>query len=135
MSHGEHMLIHADQEKKRKAQEEEEMTGYTDRELSDDWEFKIVRSATGQFKKPETVAQVREEEALLGWQLVEKFDNNRMRFKRLTSAQERDLELAPYMDPYRTQYGISEGGLAVSIISAIILIGGTLAFIATYFNW
>lgn len=111
------------------------MTRYMDKELQDDWEFKIVRSVTGQFKKPETVAQLREEEALLGWQLVEKFDNNRLRFKRPISAQKRDLELAPYMDPYRTQYGISEGALAVSIIGTIILIGGTLAFIATYFNW
>jgi len=132
---GEHAAIHAARMKKLAAQEEEEMTRYSDRELAEDWEFKIVRSVTGAFGKPETVAQVREEEALAGWQLVEKFDNNRLRFKRPAAAAKRDAQLPDFYDPYRTQHGMSEGGLAATIIGVIVLIGGAVAFLATYFNW
>lgn len=132
---GEHVAIHAAQVKKRALQEEEEMTRYTDRELTEDWEFKIVRSATGAFSNPETVAQLRQQEALGGWQLVEKFDNNRMRFKRPAAAAKRDADLPDFYDPYRTQYGVSEGGLAAAIVGAVVIIGGALAAMATYFNW
>ena len=43
---GAHVAAHAAQEKKKRQQEEEEMTRYTDKELTEDYEFKIVRSAT-----------------------------------------------------------------------------------------
>lgn len=132
---GEHVAVHAAQVKKKALQEEEEMSRYTDRELVEDWEFKIVRSATGAFSKPEAVAQLREQEALGGWQLVEKFDNNRLRFKRPAEAGKRDHELPDFYDPYRTQHGVSEGGLAGIIVGIVVLIGGALAAAATYFNW
>ena len=78
---------HAAQEKKKKElQEEEEMTRYTGEELTEDYEFKIVRSQTSAFKKRETVEQVMAEEAVSGWKFVEKFDDNRLRFKRPASA-------------------------------------------------
>ena len=134
MSHGELAHVHAAQERKRKQEEEEEMTSYTNQELSQDWEFKIVRSATGAFSKPEMVAQVREEESLTGWQLVEKFDNNRMRFKRPADSYKKDQEMASYLDPYRTQYGISDAGLGFRIVAVIMLFVGTLVFIANYYN-
>ena len=63
-------------------QEEEEMTKYTDADLQGDWEFKIVRSNLAGFRKPEVLQQVCAEEAKAGWILVEKFDNQRLRFKR-----------------------------------------------------
>ncbi len=107
---------------KKKREEEEEMTQYSSEELETDWEFKFVRSATGAFKKPEVVAQLREEEALSDWRMVEKFDNNRIRFKRPASAQRKDHMLPLGIDPYRSQYGISESAMGFRIAMAILLV-------------
>ncbi len=38
--------------RRRREQEEEEMTSYQPQDLSGDWEFKILRSATGSFGNP-----------------------------------------------------------------------------------
>jgi hypothetical protein len=115
---------------KKKRQEEEEMAKYTRDELDNDWEFKIVKSVSGKFSKREVVEQVRAEEAVAGWVMVEKFDDNRIRFKRPASAQRNDYNLPPGIDPYRTTYGMSEGGLALSIIGVMVGIGGIIALLA-----
>jgi hypothetical protein len=107
----------------RMRQEEEEMTRYTDADLKDDWEFKIVRSNTASFKNPETLRQVCEEEARAGWVLLEKFDNQRLRFKRPASARAGDSALVGY-DPYRSNYGISALAL-VMIVLFCALLGAT----------
>ena len=62
-------------------QEEEEMTGYQSADLANDWEFKILRSVRGEFKRPDRMRQILSEEAQAGWVLVEKFDNSRLRAK------------------------------------------------------
>jgi hypothetical protein len=123
-----HAAAHAAAQKKR--QEEEEMTQYTRDELENDWEFKIVKSATGRFSKREIVEQVRAEEAMAGWVMVEKFDDNRIRFKRAMSAQRNDPNLPSGIDPYRTTYGISEGGLGLTIVGIMIFVGGLIALLA-----
>lgn len=105
------------------------MTKYTRDELDNDWEFKIVRSVTGKFKKREVVEQVRAEEAMAGWVMVEKFDDSRIRFKRQTKAQRNDINLPPGIDPYRTTYGLSEGGLAISILGVIALVTGLVVLL------
>ncbi len=87
--------------------EEEEMTPYTREDLAEGWEFKILRSMTNAFGKPERLRQVLEEEARAGWVLVEKFDNARLRLKRPATAKEADGQLD--FDPYRTFVGISQG--------------------------
>jgi hypothetical protein len=75
-----HVAIHAAAEKqKQRRWEEEDMTRYSQEEMEDGWEFKILRSTTGAFKKLETFAKVLDEEAIAGWDMVEKFDNNRIR--------------------------------------------------------
>jgi hypothetical protein len=125
---GAHIAAHAAAKKKR--QEEEEMTKYTKDELDNDWEFKIVKSATGKFSKREAVEQVRAEEAMAGWVMVEKFDDNRIRFKRPASAQRNDFNLPPDIDPYRTNFGISEGALGLSIVGIMIGVGGLIALLA-----
>ncbi|MFN2144216.1 MAG: hypothetical protein ACK2T7_02635 [Anaerolineales bacterium] len=125
--------IHAAQEKKKREQEEEEMTPYSDKDLAEDYEFKIVRSATSAFKKRETVEQVIAEESMAGWKFVEKFDDNRLRFKRPASAQRKDHTLPPGVDPYRTTYGMSEAGLAFTILGALAALGGIIALIAWLF--
>ncbi|MBN2044713.1 MAG: hypothetical protein JW757_06825 [Anaerolineales bacterium] len=131
---GAHAAAHAAQEKKKREQEEEEMTRYTGDELSEDFEFKIVRSATGAFSKREKVEQVISEEAAAGWKFVEKFDDNRMRFKRPASARRNDFSLPPGVDPYRTTYGLSEGGLAFTIFGSIAVLGGLIVLFVWLFG-
>lgn len=115
---------------KKRTQEEEEMTKYTRDELDNDWEFKIVKSVSGKFSKREVVQQVRAEEAVAGWVMVEKFDDNRIRFKRPASAQKNDYNLPPGIDPYRTTYGMSEGALGLSIVGIMIGVGALIALLA-----
>lgn len=94
------------------------MTGYTATDLDDGWEFKILRSATGAFKKPEFLQRALEEEGRAGWVMIEKFDSQRVRLKRPAAAKSGDAALG--FDPYRTTVGISEGRLALIIIGCIL---------------
>lgn len=103
------------------------MTKYTDADLQGDWEFKIVRSNLASFKNPEVLQQVCAEEARAGWTLVEKFDNQRLRFKRPISARAGDVGLG--IDPYRTQYGTSSGAIvAIIVAGALAAIAGLIGF-------
>ncbi len=123
--HGSFIAIHAAQERRRQEEEEEEeMTRYTIDELDDNWEFKIVRSETGAFGKPEVFQSLLQEESLAGWELVEKLDNRRVRLKRRRDARRRDVTLPPGFDPYRTQYGGSTARVAILIGVALMLILG-----------
>jgi hypothetical protein len=99
-------------------QEEEEMTPYSRDDLAQNWEFKIVRSAMGGFRKPAFLQRILDEEARAGWVLVEKFDNSRIRLKRTALARERDGKLD--FDPYRTDAGASQGMIAVAIIGGVL---------------
>ena len=112
-------------------EEEENMTAYSREELADDWEFKIVRANTGVFGKPAEFNKLIEEEARAGWQLVEKFDNSRVRFKRPRAARQRDAQLPEDVDPYRTRYGMSEGAFAVLILAVVF--GGLGLLLAVIF--
>lgn len=130
-----HVPIHvstlAAAERLRQEQELEElqMTKYTPEDLNDNWEFKIVRSTWGAFRKPEVLQRVLEEETLAGWELLEKFDDYRIRLKRAKDARRRDDRLPPGVDPYRTQIGTSakanEALVAVSVgLGMLLLLGG-----------
>ncbi len=114
--------------------EEEEMTGYTQEELENDWEFKIVRSEfLRAFGNPEKMQRLIEEEARAGWVMIEKFDNTRVRFKRPRSARERDHLLGPGIDPYRTQYdrlGSSTVAVLIGLVVAGLLALGVFAMFA-----
>ncbi len=132
--HGAHIAIHAANEQRRKIeQEEEEMTKYTSEDLDQDWEFKIVRGYYPVFRKPEVFHTLLEEEALAGWELVEKLDDRRVRFKRRKDARRRDATLPPGIDPYRTQYGTNTNaiGIAVGLISLLLFAGLFLAIFIT----
>ena len=87
--------------------EEEEMTPYSDKDLAEGWEFKIVRSPWAEFRKPERFRAVLEEEKKGGWTLVEKFDDSRIRLKRPAGAKMMEGDFAEGYDPYRTMVGIS----------------------------
>jgi hypothetical protein len=130
---GAHIAIAAAEQQKRIQEEEEQMTQYRPEDLSGEWEFKIVRSATSQFRKPEILQQLIAEEGLAGWEMLEKFGDDRVRFKRQVSARRKDSMLPAGVDAYRTQYGMSEGTLggwaALGIVAAMALIIGVIALV------
>lgn len=95
------------------------MTGYTPEELASGSEFKILRSATSAFKRPEFLRQVLDEEKGAGWTLVEKFDDSRIRLKRFASA--RTDGSSTTFDPYRSYVGMSEVALGLRIAAAIVI--------------
>lgn len=111
--------IAAARKRRREREEEEEMTTYRGNDL-DGWEFKIVRSAFGRFGSADAVRKVADEEAKAGWELLEKFDNSRIRFKRRIERRSQDLHLD--IDPYRTEVGISELGIALTVIGSILVV-------------
>lgn len=117
--------------RRRRQDEEENMTPYSARELSENWEFKILRSATGAFKNAATLQRYLAEEAEAGWIFVEKFDNGRIRLKRPASARQNDAMLS--FDAYRTNAGMSEGNVALCVSAIIVgILGGALAMLALF---
>jgi hypothetical protein len=110
--------------KKQQEEEEQRMTQYNAEDLNG-WEFKIVRSAFGRFRNAEVIRRLMEEEARNGWELVEKFDAYRIRFKRRTD--KRTLHSDGGVDPYRTNYGTSQ------IILPLVAVGVALALAAALF--
>lgn len=112
--------------------EEEEMTSYSVNDLESDWEFKIVRSERGVFRKPAVFQRLMQEEAAAGWELVEKLDDRRVRFKRRTDARRRDTTLPQGIDPYRTQFdaGVSRSLvlILIGLVSMVFLAIGALVF-------
>ncbi len=115
-------------------EEEERLSAYSSDDLAKGWEFKIVRANTAAFRKPEVMQQVCDEEARSGWELVEKFDDTRLRFKRPTSA--RNIPSPAGIDPYRTTYGISQGRLTAIILIAVFgSMALIMAVVAALANW
>ncbi|MCK4657299.1 MAG: hypothetical protein KAT85_09700 [candidate division Zixibacteria bacterium] len=110
---------------RRMRQEEEDMTGYSKDDL-DGWEFKIVRANTRKFKDYKAVQQLCDEEAKAGWEMVEKFDDTRIRFKRSVDRRSGDRHLE--FDPYRTRIGMTEAtigwivGISVAIVALAVFI-------------
>lgn len=106
-------------------EEEERLTTYDKNDL-EGWEFKIVRSS-GRIKG-DKFNQLLAEEAKHGWELVEKFDDYRVRFKR--PVERRQLDRHTDTDPYRSNFGLSEGKLVLIILGACF---GVLGAIVTMF--
>jgi hypothetical protein len=108
--------------------EEETMTPYMPDD-TDGWEFKIVRSGTAKFRRPEVVRRLVDEEARAGWELLEKFDDYRIRFKRRVEHRADDAHRQ--IDPYRTQIGLSTdqfGMITAGVVLVLLAIGGLVAF-------
>ncbi len=104
--------------------EEESMTPYTPPELAENWEFKIIRSATGKFRDPAFFAQTLAEEAQAGWVLLEKFDDNRVRLKRPASARGRGARSG--FDPYRISVGPGPGAVIALVIAVTLGLAAAL---------
>lgn len=103
-------------------EEEEKLTTYSKNDL-DGWEFKIVRSVAGKIKG-DNFRQLCDEEAGNGWELVEKFDDNRVRFKRKIDHRSKDQ--FSEIDPYRTNFGISESKFVFIILGVTL---GTIGIV------
>jgi hypothetical protein len=117
----------AAEKKRREQKEEEEMTQYGSQDMNG-WEFKIVRSITARFSNHDAVQRLCAEESKAGWELVEKFDDNRIRFKRRIERRNQDQSLG--FDPYRTRIGITELGVAAIVIGAIAVMVAVALLIA-----
>src|SRR5262249_37913799 len=110
-------------------QEEESMAMYTTEDLAGAWEFKFLRSATGEFKKPERLRAYLDEEAQAGGGLLGEVRSQRLRLKRPVSARANDGALS--FDPYRTSVGVTELRLVFTIMGCVFLvIGAVIAIIA-----
>lgn len=75
------------------------MTPYSSLDLAAGWEFKIIRSPRKLFGRPEYRDRILAEEDRVGWELVEVFDQARIRLKRPRAARPPAPE---GYDPYRT---------------------------------
>jgi len=115
--------------------EEELLTLYTDKALTNGWEFKILRSASGVFENPERTREILEEEARAGWILVEKFDRHRLRLKRSPEAGKDDRHLN--FDAWRTQIGASQAKhevkIALLVTVAVLAVLGLAAGVGIAF--
>ena len=110
----------------RKYREEEQMSGYKPEDLAG-WEFKIVRANTAKFRSQEAINRLCQEEAKAGWEMLEKFDDQRIRFKR--RVERRSMDPHVQIDPYRTNVGVSGNvtlvialGLALVVAGAVLLL-------------
>ena len=120
------LIVVAAQQKRMR--EEEKMTGYNKSDL-DGWEFKIVRSTFGSFSNADKVEKLCREEARAGWEMLEKFDDYRIRFKRRTD--KRATDQFAEIDPYRTGYQTGSGAVMwIIVIAALMLIGLGVFFLA-----
>ncbi len=120
--HGAFAAAHAQRIKKLQDEEEERMTRYNPEELEGDWEFKIIRSNSPVFRKPQFLQKVLQEEALAGWQMLEKLDDNRIRMKRPAAARRKDAMLPPDFNPYRTQVGSRTAGVVLVAVGLVVLL-------------
>jgi len=112
---------------RRMREEEEKMTKYNGDDL-EGWEFKIVRSNFGSFRNYKRVQEVCKEEEKAGWEMLEKFDNYRIRFKRRVEKRSNDQFLT--VDPYRTNVGLSGlrlAGLIIFIVAVLMGVGMLIA--------
>ncbi|MFM6188765.1 MAG: hypothetical protein ACKPEN_13985 [Planktothrix sp.] len=90
-----------------------------------DWEYKIVRANRDVFRNPSIFKRFCQEESEMGWILVEKLDDRRVRLKRLKGIETPENPYQIKVDPYRSTYGSSRNiGAWLTIfafITAIIL--------------
>jgi hypothetical protein len=112
-------------------EEEEIMTKYSPDEL-EKWEFKILRSNFGSFGNLHTLQMVLEEEKQAGWELVEKFDNTRLRFKR--RIEERSHDGARTIDPYRSTHGTGSTAIVFWVLGGLLFFVIFMAVLGSYIS-
>ena len=97
------------------------------------WEFKILTSESGAFRKADELRNASEQEAPAGWIFVEKIDDQRLRFKRQIAARSKDIDLE--IDPYRSNYDTTLSpmtNLVIRLLIFLVTIIGTAAALYYY---
>jgi len=111
-------------QRKLQQEEEEEVTPLS-ADPATGFEYKIMRSSIGSFKKPETLKVMLEEESRAGWELFEKLDDCRIRLRRPTNCRSPDAELT--QDPYRTRYSVDEGKQVLRVVLVLLALVAVIA--------
>ncbi len=93
--------------------------------MQEDWQFKIVK---GSFDSRGNVEAVIQEQARFGWVFVEKFDNQRIRFKRPAAEAENDARRQG--DPYSVASNAAPSGCVTVVVAAIFLAAAAGAVLA-----
>ena len=115
-----------ERQRRLRQEEEEKLTTYTEQDMTEDWQFKIVH---GRFNSREKVEAVMREQAVFGWVFVEKFDDGRIRLKRRSSEVENDAKRAG--DPYAARSVVAAPGCGfLLMIGLFVLLALTGAVIA-----
>ena len=110
-------------QRQRDAEEEEEMTP-PDAVDATQYEYKIIRSASGAFNVPAKFRAVLEEEARAGWDLLEKLSDHRVRLRRHVKWREQDATLS--QDPYRTRIGMGDDARVIWILVGVTAVVGLI---------
>ncbi|MBN1313741.1 MAG: hypothetical protein JXB30_20220 [Anaerolineae bacterium] len=95
---------------------------YSLKELEEDWEFKVVQAYTGTFRNPNLLQRLIDEEACVGWEMLEVLDDSMVRFKRRRSDRAQNASLPPGVNPYRTTFRTLSPAMTV----AWLILGGAL---------
>lgn len=113
---------HSEQQQTEQKQAEQNLLD--DSSLSE-WEYKIVRSNRDLFRNPAIFHKLCDEEAEVGWMMLEKLDDRRVRFKRPANLRDQPSEELPRFDPYRSHYGpavdFTSWFAAIAFLMAIVL--------------
>ena len=107
---------------RRRRAEEETLTRYSEADLEQNWQFKIV---TGNFSTLEKVQAVIQEQTAWGWVFVEKFDDQRIRFKR--AAGEATQDATRPGNPYATNSKAARG--CATTAALVLLVAGGLCWL------
>ncbi|WP_237132970.1 hypothetical protein [Pseudohongiella sp. O18] len=92
-----------------------------------DLEYKVIQSTVPYFAKPANLKQTLHEEAQAGWQLVEKFDNFKIRLQR--DIAQRDSDHTRQLDPYRCHVGPSNA-VTYSVTAVLTILVVLAIFVA-----
>jgi hypothetical protein len=112
-------------------EEEEEMTKYSPEEVRG-WEFKILRASGRGFGDKVLLKKTLAEEAQAGWEMLELFDNNRLRLRRPVTEREKDESRE--IDPYRMNVGTSAGWIIFLILFMMLIFIITIGLLASSIN-
>ena len=107
------------------------MTPYGEQDL-EGFEFKIIRSANGRFKNPEFLRRTLEEEAHAGWEILEKFDDQRVRLKRRSDCRRQDSMLD--FDAYRTWVGATPNQIALYAVLGMLVVGCVIGGVVLFLH-
>ena len=128
-------IFAAKRQQKQRREEEETKTPYTEEDLMNDFEFKILRDPLGRFSRENFRSRILQEESAAGWQLVEVFDGGRLRLKRVKDLHASAVPLPTGYDPYRLALRAPPGyNLYMGFGGLLAVAGGVLLMLGIVFS-